>query len=177
MIKKLVSAALIFGVMHVYGQRLNIPDPNFKKALLNNSPGLDIDGDGEISKVEAGSYSGRIIANFDKANPSETRVKSFKGLWAFKNISGFEAQGHNVADEAINLLKNPNLTYVNVKGTKFKALWIKESSNIRKLDISGTITGVNVHLLPNLEILRANNYKKFTILFQNNNKLPRALFE
>lgn len=59
-------------------QNVNIPDINFKNALVNHDPIIDTNGDGEIQVSEAELAT--II------NVSSTSISSIQGLEAFVNL-------------------------------------------------------------------------------------------
>ncbi len=58
---------------------VNIPDPNFKAALLAHVPEIDTDGDNEISVAEAAALDGTLDLN-------QKNISDLTGLEAFVNI-------------------------------------------------------------------------------------------
>ena len=75
----LVGALLLLGVS-VKAQIVNIPDANFKNALLNHDPVIDINNDGEISYAEAEGYTGKIVVLF-------RNISDLTGIEAFVNLT------------------------------------------------------------------------------------------
>ncbi|MBK8442578.1 MAG: hypothetical protein IPL35_03800 [Sphingobacteriales bacterium] len=56
-------------------QIVNIPDPNFKNALLNHSPIIDTNNDGEIQVAEAEAVDSLYL--FNKNITDLTGIKAF----------------------------------------------------------------------------------------------------
>ena len=96
---------------------VDIIDPLFKTAILNHSPVIDTDGDGEIQYTEAESFIGTLEV-------SNKNISSFGGLEAFINITGLNASqnsmefldvSNNIAIESIDFSNNQLLNSINLK--------------------------------------------------------------
>lgn len=96
---------------------INFPDPNFKQALLNHTPIIDIDGDGD----------GEICIEEAEAT-NLIRVP-------FKNINSAIGIEYFINLKALNLIRN-NLTSIDLsKNTKLIGLEL-DSNNLTSIDLS-----------------------------------------
>ncbi len=71
----LFSATLLF-ILFANAQIVNIPDTNFKAALIAHNPVIDTSGDGEIQVSEASAYTGNI-------NVFNENISDLTGIEAF----------------------------------------------------------------------------------------------
>lgn len=60
-------------------QIVNIPDVNFKAALISHSPVIDTNGDGEIQVSEAEAYTGEIYVGYKN-------IADLTGIETFVNL-------------------------------------------------------------------------------------------
>lgn len=72
----IISLIFLSGIAHA--QIVNIPDSNFKTELLNHSPVIDTNGDGEIQVSEAEAVL--LLYLYHKQIPSLERLQSFINL-------------------------------------------------------------------------------------------------
>ena len=91
----------------LYCQSVYFPDAQFKKAILNHYPVIDVNFDGEISVKEAASYSGML-------NVSLKQIKDLSGIAAFENLTGLKCNHNQI--ETLDLSKNTALTFLSSKG-------------------------------------------------------------
>src|SRR5665647_859011 len=68
-------------------QNVNIPDANFKAALIGN--GIDINVDGEIQYDEASAYAGSISVNSQS-------IADLTGIEAFTNITSLDCSSNSL---------------------------------------------------------------------------------
>jgi uncharacterized repeat protein (TIGR01451 family) len=87
--KILLSFFVFLTTLAVQGQVVNIPDANFKNALLTHNPVININGDGEIQVSEAVAFTGTI-------NVQYKNVADLTGIDAFTNIQGLNCRGNNL---------------------------------------------------------------------------------
>ena len=88
---------------------VNIPDANFKAALLDHGVGItgadisviDTDGDGEICSTEAAAYTGKIAVN-------SQAIVDLTGIEAFTNITTLDCDSNQLS--SINVSQNTLLT-------------------------------------------------------------------
>jgi len=81
---------------------VNIPDPNFKNALLTHFPMIDTNGDGEIQCSEAEAYTGAIeLFNIFP------KITDLTGIEAFVNITSLDVGAANLT--TLDLSSNTSL--------------------------------------------------------------------
>lgn len=85
----LLSFFVFLTTLAVQGQIVNIPDANFKNALLTHNPVININGDGEIQVSEAIAFTGTI-------NVQSKNIADLTGINAFVNIQGLNCRGNNL---------------------------------------------------------------------------------
>ena len=126
---------LLFGIFLVLGVRIkaqivNIPDANFKNALLNHDPVIDTNNDGEISVAEAQGFTGEM--EVDNKNISDlTGIEAFVNL---KDLNCFDNQltsldisnGNNFNLIYFNTVNNPDLSCVTVDNQTESRNWQKQ---------------------------------------------------
>jgi len=135
------------------GQIVNIPDANFKNALINtlcvaddatSCEGffpVDIDGDGEIQVGEAEIVSHLCVWGQD--------IASLEGIQAFINL------------ESLHVEQN-NLTEIDVsQNTLLKVLYC----------FGNSISSIDLSSLPDLEVLQISGNNLSTLVTNNNPKL------
>lgn len=149
-------------------QNVNIPDANFKTALLAHNPTIDTDSDGEISVTEAVTFSGSM-------NMKSKNISDLTGIEAFTNITQLDcsinqltslnvsnntaltsllcytnqlislnvANGNNTNFTQFSASNNPNLICIQVDDVSIIGSdWYKDSGASWNEDCSGT-TGIN----------------------------------
>lgn len=96
---------------------IDIIDPLFKTAIINHTPVIDTDGDGEIQYLEAENFNGTLEV-------SNKNISTFGGLEAFINITGLEVSQNsmsfldlstNTAIQSIDFSNNQLLNSINLK--------------------------------------------------------------
>lgn len=97
----------------LFAQNVNIPDVNFKNALLNHTPIIDIDGNDEISVAEAQAFSGLLKVD-------ENNISDLTGIEEFINIIELDC-GYNTLT-SLNLNNNVSLTSIKVLGNQLTTL-------------------------------------------------------
>ncbi len=85
-----------------FSQVVNIPDPNFKHALINAN--VDLNGDREIQLSEA-----ELVTELDV---SERLIFDITGIEEFSNLTRFACNGNEIS--SISLNDHPDLTFMNV---------------------------------------------------------------
>ncbi len=119
---------------------VNIPDANFKSALLENTS-INTNEDEEISYAEAEAFEGNLLI-------SNQGIEDLTGIEAFKNIEVLTAFNNSIS--TIDLSSNTKLKQV-----------LLESNSIENLDISmlPALEDLKVHTndLLSLNVANANN--------------------
>lgn len=132
------------------GQIINFPDINFKNALLNHSPVIDANGDGEIQVSEAEAFSSWLIIN-------NRNISDLTGIEYFINIDGLACFQNNLTEldisncnglESVNASWNQlinvqlpdsssSLKYLALKGNQLTTIDLSNSPNLTGIDIEG----------------------------------------
>lgn len=146
----LIISALLLAQFSL-GQIVNIPDANFKNALVNSNC-VDIDGDG-YGDVDADTNNdGEIQVNEAEAvlglNVRSQDINSLEGIQNFFNLTYLNCGWNNLEDIDINTLLNlevllcehNNLTTVNVDSmVNLQILSVEANRNLISLDVSQNI--------------------------------------
>ena len=122
---------------------ITISDNNFKKALLNHSPRIDLNRDGKISEHESEIFTGII-------DVEEQFITDISGIEFFKSITGLNCSKNEI--KVLDISKNTALTTLicsfnqieNIDVSKNIALrlLIVMQIKLKKLDLKQ-----NIHLL------------------------------
>ncbi len=170
---------------------VNIPDANFKQALLDHNPIIDTDGDGEISKEEAKALDG-VLDVSKKSIQDITGIEAFvniKRLYAFdNNISGVLDFSNNTALERLNCSSNliegvdiskcTALTRLGLNVNKLQSIDLSANVNLERLWLYyNELESVDVTNMPNLEHLAIDNNKLTSLdVSKNTNLLTLGIY-
>lgn len=154
----LILTCFVCGSMQ--SQIINIPDPNFKNALLNHtSPIIDTNGDGEITVSEAAPVTTLFL--------SGQQINSLEGIENFTSISVLNCVDNNLTElnldfltsiTSINFLVNPNLVSVDLSNLTSiqNSFTVQHLDNLEEMDL-GSLSQVGgsfaVNNLLNLSFL------------------------
>ncbi|TVZ52463.1 HYR domain-containing protein [Dokdonia sp. Hel_I_53] len=130
---------------------VNIPDANFKAALVADS-GINTNGDGEIQCAEASNFNGQI-------NISNANFNDLTGIEAFTSITGLIADRNNFT--SINLQNNISLTTLDLRGSNLTTLDLSANTLLESLNVTNN----------NLSALDLSNQSNLEILFASKNVL------
>ncbi|WP_431135594.1 DUF7619 domain-containing protein [Psychroserpens mesophilus] len=140
------TIALLFLTHIGAAQIVDIPDINFKNAILNHSPVIDTNGDDEIQVTEAHAFIGALSV----ANKS---IVNLEGIQSFINIEELNASFNSLGQ--IDLSQNTNLIYLNVGFNQLVDLDLSQNNNLEILIIRANWLG-DIDLSQNI------NLKEFT---------------
>src|SRR5699024_1695498 len=115
---------LLFSPM-LYSQVVNIPDSNFKNALLDHTPTIDLNGDGEIQVSEAESLTGFL-------NLYSKNIHNLTGIEAFTNITQLDCSRNYLTDLSLEL--NTDLVHLNCEWNNIHDLNINSNTNLKTLN-------------------------------------------
>ena len=140
-------------------QIVDIPDANFKAALLAHDPIIDTNGDGEIQVAEAANFSTQLLVG-------QENISDLTGIESFVNLGSLLCAGNNLTYldlspltqlgmlqcaandlETLIIENNPLLNFANIGGNPYSELVLPASgsltalyvdnSGLESLDISG----------------------------------------
>jgi len=155
MAKLLLFIPLLFSILSGTAQIVNIPDANFKAALLAHSPVIDLNSDGQIQVSEALAFTG-TMSLFNK------NIDDLTGINAFVNLRELYCPYNHLT--ALNISGLNALTNLNCSTNIFSTLTI---DNLPSLEIlycgSNLLTTLQLTNLPQLQDLMCSQ-NKFTSL-------------
>ena len=102
------------------GQIVNIPDVNFKNALLNNQ-NVNINNDNEIQISEANDFT-------DYLNMNNRGISDLTGIEEFINIWRLQASYNQLS--TVNLNNNINLTQLTLYGNQLTSIDVSSNINL-----------------------------------------------
>jgi uncharacterized repeat protein (TIGR01451 family) len=127
----------------VHSQIVNIPDANFKNALLNHNPVINTNGDGEIQVSEAMAFTGKI----DVYNKN---ITDLTGINAFTNITELYFPVNQVTSLSITGFNS--LTNINCSSNFLTSLSLSNIPELRVIDCSqGKLATLQLSNLPKLQ--------------------------
>ena len=131
-----------------YAQIVNIPDDNFKNALLENFYPIDTNNDGEI-QVDEAEEATIILVSFDD-------ISNATGIEAFTNIEVLDISGNNLT--TVNLAQNTALIDLRISSNPLPDINLATNINLERLDISSAmLSNVDVSNAPLLKRLQVDN--------------------
>lgn len=98
----LILATLILAQLS-FGQIVNIPDANFKNALLTHSPTIDTNSDGDIQVSEAEAAFSLTV--------SSKSIASLEGIQSFVNLETLYCTNNQLTDLDVSNLVNLKYFY------------------------------------------------------------------
>jgi Leucine-rich repeat (LRR) protein len=111
----------------ITAQIVNIPDPNFKTALVNNIS-INTNGDSEIQVSEAEAFSGIIDVN-------SLSIYDLTGIEAFTEITELNCNFNMLIN--INITQNSKLIHLYCHYNEFTSLDISGNTDLLELGCSG----------------------------------------
>jgi surface protein len=138
---------------------VNIPDDNFKAALLANES-INTTNDGEITYGEAVVFDGLI--NFQNAG-----ITDLTGLEAFSSVKQLRLSGNNVG--SLDLSHHPDLVEISCGNCGLTEIDLSAKPDVYKVDlVNNDISEIDLSGLPALLTLNMVNTSISTIDFTNN---------
>jgi len=150
---KFLTLLVLTTMTFVSAQNVNIPDLNFKIALLTHTaPKIDTNNDNEISVAEAEAYTGNIVV-------ANKNISNLTGIEAFVNITGLFCQNNKLS--SLDLSNNTALTQLHCY-----------DNLLSSLDLSNNTALTQLHCYDNLlSSLNVSNSTALTQLQCYNNQL------
>lgn len=166
--KKLLLFTCLLGSLGSFAQKVNIPDTNFKAALLAHDPVIDTNGDMEIQITEAVAFTGFLNLN-SKSIADDT------GLEAFINITKLDIE-RNQSLTTLDVSANTALKSLNARILSITSIDLSQNTLLDTLDISiNSLTSIN--LSNNPALIQANLFaNQLTALDVTNNTDLKSLF-
>lgn len=111
----------------VQAQNVNIPDANFKAALVNNTA-VNTNGDTEIQVTEAQSYTG-VLDLFGKS------IADLTGIEAFTALTGLSCRQNQLS--SLDVSNNTALTFLVCTNNQLTTLNLSNNTNLINLICDG----------------------------------------
>lgn len=127
-------------------QIVTIPDNDFKAALLNHIPPIDINFDGEIQVSEAEAFTGTLDINATSGNPGQ--ISDLTGLQAFINLEELLCGYHEIAE--IDLSGNGKLRYLSASGNPLSNVDFSFNYNLQAFQCNNCLL-TELHLESNAD--------------------------
>lgn len=140
----LILLSILMNSQIITGQIVNIPDQNFKTALLNHNPVIDTNNDGEIqvSEALATTHITAVAAN----------IVSLVGVEEFSNLEQLFCFNNPIT--SVNLLNNTELKLINFTFANLTEIDLSANTQLLSVSLSNTsISAIDVTQLPDLELL------------------------
>ncbi|HET8810656.1 MAG TPA: T9SS type A sorting domain-containing protein [Flavobacteriaceae bacterium] len=165
---------LFFISWNLSAQNVNIPDTALKTKLLNHSPVIDINGDGEIQVSEAQAFTGNLHLTTPFPPPPSEIIYNATGIEAFININSLDLSHNNLT--SFNITSLVNLNHLNLGYNNLSSVDVSSLVNLEYLSLfQNQLTAVDVSNLVNLETLELRS-NQFTSVDVSNLVNLEALF-
>lgn len=132
---------LLFTAITLKSQVINIPDPNFKNFLLNNSL-INLNNDLEIELVEAETFNGSIDC-------SSLSIESLEGIEYFSNITSLNCSNNEII--ALDVSACSNLEFLQAESNLLVSLNVSSLENLSFLR-AGSNELIDLNLFDNLNL-------------------------
>ncbi|WP_460218199.1 DUF7619 domain-containing protein [Psychroserpens sp. MEBiC05023] len=147
-------AVFSFLSMQLLAQNVNIPDPNFKAALITN--GFDTNGDGEIQLTEA-----ELITELYMASKN---ISDITGIESFTNLTFINFNDNNLT--SIDLSNNTMLEWVEVNNNQLSTIDLSPLIDLYIFNANNNnLTSIIVGDKPNMDSFLASGNQLTTIDF------------
>ena len=147
---------------------VNIPDANFKAALVSNSA-INTNLDGEIQCSEATAFTGTIIVN-------SLNITDLTGIEAFTALTELYCQVNQLT--SLNLSANTNLTYLSCYDNQLTSLDISANTALGTLDCHiNQLTSLDVSANTALTQLGCDSNLLTSLNVQNGNNINLTYFD
>ncbi len=158
--KALLLSATLLLVIITNAQIVNIPDANFKAALLAHNPVIDTNGDDEIQVTEAEAFT-------ETVDVFSENISELTGIEAFINITGLNCDFNQLTN--LDLSNNNALTELFCKNNQLTSLVFGDNiSNMTIVCRDNQLTSLDVSTCINLYSLICS-YNDLTSLDLSNN--------
>nr|WP_321228193.1 leucine-rich repeat domain-containing protein [uncultured Psychroserpens sp.] len=174
---RLLFTFFLFSFVFANAQIVDIPDANFKNALLNTncafyiswpinggytSYDVDSNNDGEIQVSEAEAVKGLRLGN--------NSITSLIGLEYFTNLEYLNCEDNLITD--IDVSNSITLEYIECDDNGLLNLNVSNCINLVVINCSeNQITNINLSNTPSLEYLNCSNNELTNIDVNNNNNI------
>ncbi len=147
--KNLLLLILLLTVASINAQIVSIPDPNFKNALLNYNPPIDLNNDNEIQVSEAENVTTLLSLSFEN-------ISDLTGIEAFVNLTQIRMQSNPIT--SVDLSANTLLTSFDAWNCPLNSINVSNNTLLETLVFTnGTVDNIDLSNNNALIILRCDN--------------------
>ena len=144
-IKSLLLIVFVVKTFIGFGQVVNIPDANFKTALLSHNPVINTNGDTEIQVSEAAAYTGEI-------DVSNKNISSLVGIESFILLDSLKCSSNNL--NSLDITQNNALTFLDCYLNDLSMLDLTQNVQLKYLNCSSNdITSLDLTQITDLVTL------------------------
>lgn len=146
------------GTMWLTAQIVNIPDPNFKAALLADG-NINTNGDGEIQVSEAeAAVDVSVVGN---------NINDLTGIEAFINITFLECSDNNLT--SIDVSNNPELEIFECYNNQLNSIDVSQNTALYQFECRfNQLTSLDLSNNPNMVLLSMGNNEIMELDVANN---------
>lgn len=152
-------------VLSAHSQIVNIPDANFKNALLNHIPVINTNNDGEIQVSEAIAFTGLMKV-------TSKNIVDMTGVQAFVNMTSLDCQ-HNpitiLPTNGLNGLRELNCSYVSLTSLNLNNL----PALLKFTCDYSSLTLLTISNLPELSQISCHDNQLITLSINNAPKITQ----
>jgi Leucine-rich repeat (LRR) protein len=170
-----------------FGQNINFPDAVFKQALLNYTPTIDTDGDGEITIQEASLVTALEISEYKKGDYFDpisgtfifrNGISNFQGIENFINLISLICEENDLTSLDVSALTN--LEYLDCSDQTnddfypggLTSLILPNSSSLTYIDCSDSyLTSLDLSSHTSLATLNAHSNNINNLILPTTNSL------
>jgi uncharacterized repeat protein (TIGR01451 family) len=166
--KQIILPFLLFFVINsATAQIVNIPDSNFKNALLAHSPVIDTNGDGEIQASEA--------AGITEIRVGYKNISSLEGIKAFTKLVSLDCSQNKLT--TIDLSGLSNFGELSCSNNLLTTIQSSSFSSLQRITINTNplLTSINLSNMPGLQNVSCDGNPLLTTLNLSNNTALRTL--
>ncbi|HRG59613.1 MAG TPA: PKD domain-containing protein [Bacteroidia bacterium] len=141
---------------------INIPDANFKNALLNNST-INTNGNGEIECSEAAAYNGVIFVQ-------GSNISDLTGIESFTNITQLNCSSNQINSVDLSALTSVN--FINFQSNNLTAIVLPVSTSLNEVLVANNQLGsIDLNGISYLTYLDCANNLLSSLMVNTNNNL------
>ncbi len=155
----LLLTLCVFFFFSAKAQIVNIPDANFKNALLNHSPVINSNNDGEIQVSEALAFTGTM-------NVSSKNIANMTGVEAFYNMAKLRCDSNQIT--TLSITNFPFLYELICSNNQLTSLTINNLPSLWQLYCSNNKIGsLTLNNFPALERFACDNNLLTSLIISN----------
>lgn len=154
--KKITFILFIFSSV-CHSQIINFPDSNFKNALLNHNPVIDLNEDGEIQVSEA-----EIVIEISISFEPIASLEGIQFFTALEKLWYSQNYQNPVYITEIDLTNNINLNLIALVGNRLEFIDLSNNINLEQLFLNGnSLNSIDLSHNINLKILELYNMVQY----------------